>query len=73
MPLKVPFDLIGPAEDAAEVVDIGITQRIQLLDGVSAAAAGAAVDQPGCTQNCMGRRKNMRNCKLCLKGGAVQR
>ena len=46
--LKVPFDFIGPAEDAAEVVDIGIAQRIQLLDGVSAAAAGAAVDQPGC-------------------------
>ena len=27
MPLKIPFDLIGPAEDAPEVIDIGIMFR----------------------------------------------
>ena len=56
MPLKVPFDFIGPAEDAAEVVDIGIAQRIQLLDGVSAAEVLPDKDAPWLVYCRTGRR-----------------
>ena len=46
MPFNVALDLIGPARDAAQIPQIGVAQRFQLLHGIGAAAAGAAVDEP---------------------------
>ena len=46
MPLKISLDLVGPAQDAAQIPQIGVAQRFQLLHGIGAAASGAAVHQP---------------------------
>lgn len=46
MPFKVALDLIGPAQDAAQIVQAGVAKAFQLAHGIGTAAAGAAVDQP---------------------------